>query len=204
MKFDEQSFIAAVRERDQHKKRYEAAMRWFCHQSGIWRKAKGTLLKSGATVQDAEEILQDAAIILIRSILKQKFLGNSSLSTFFIGICNKLHLNRRKQKRLILDEGKAAKGIYEPSPTVRRFLIEAYEEVKSLTSTLLSSIGEKCKTALLLWMKGYPHVRIKEVLNYETEQAARDRVSKCLKQLTETVHNDPRAMNIIHRIYEQL
>jgi RNA polymerase sigma factor (sigma-70 family) len=162
----------------------------FMYESYFEGLKKYTIQNSG-TEEDAQDIFQDALVAFIDVVKKEKFRGESSIKTFLFTINRNLWLNELKKrgrslKREIVFEHQKDTAAMDVSEMIME------NESKNEILHIVDKLGEKCKQILLAFY--YENLSMKEILvqvEYETEQALRNKKSKCLKQLEEMLTSNP-------------
>ncbi len=141
--------------------------------------------------EDAQDIFQEVLIAFINIVQKDKFKGESSIKTFLFALNRNIWLNElkkrgRAERRDIIFENQ--KDTIETD--VSHFIAQA--EVQKKIRNVVEQLGETCKKILLSFY--YENLSMKEILatlDYETEQAVRNKKCKCLKQLEQLLMNNP-------------
>jgi RNA polymerase sigma factor (sigma-70 family) len=148
-------------------------------------------LQNSGTDEDAQDIFQDTLVSFIDVVKKEKFRGESSIKTFLYTINRNLWLNELKKRGRKLER----ENIFEQQKdSTSNDILEKITDNESRKETLniVDKLGEKCKQILLAYY--YENLSMKEILvqvEYETEQALRNKKSKCLKQLEEMLTTNP-------------
>ncbi len=157
-----------------------------------FKMSRAYILKNNGLEADAEDIFQEVLLTVIELIRLNKFRGESSLSTFFYSVTRNTWLNELKKRgRSRLRDQKfslasAATENDSGDDIVRR-------ELRQLMLDVVDSLGETCKTILIAIYYEYQSVaEILQILPYENEQVVRNKKYKCLKQLEEMLHENPR------------
>jgi RNA polymerase sigma factor (sigma-70 family) len=148
-------------------------------------------LQNSGTDEDAQDIFQDTLVSFIDVVKKEKFRGESSIKTFLYTINRNLWLNELKKRGRKLER----ENIFEQQKdSTSNDILEKITDNESRKETLniVDKLGEKCKQILLAYY--YENLSMKEILvqvEYESEQALRNKKSKCLKQLEEMLTTNP-------------
>jgi RNA polymerase sigma factor (sigma-70 family) len=148
-------------------------------------------VQNSGTEEDAQDVFQDALVAFIDVVKKEKFRGESSIKTFLYTINRNLWLNELKKRGRKLER----EIIFEHQiDNIAKDILEKITENESRNEILhiVDTLGEKCKQILLAYY--YENLSMKEILlqvEYETEQALRNKKSKCLKQLEEMLTLNP-------------
>jgi RNA polymerase sigma factor (sigma-70 family) len=141
--------------------------------------------------EDAQDVFQEVLVAFIDLVQKNKFRGESSIKTFLYTMNRNIWLNELKkrgkaEKRNMIFENEKDSNLLDVS-----HLIVQNETRKQILS-IVDELGEICKKILLAVY--YENLSMKEILlnvEYETEQALRNKKSKCLKQLEQLLTANP-------------
>ena len=162
----------------------EAIRQLYRMQFGI---AKAYIKQNNGTDEDAEDIFQEVILSFIELVKKDKFRGESSISTFLYAVTRNTWLNELKKRgRSKLREEKFEKAKEDTEMDVSHYIV--HRELKSQLLQVVDSLGETCKKILLAFY--YENLAIKDILqtlNYENEQVVRNKKYKCLKQLEQLI-----------------
>lgn len=147
--------------------------------------------QNSGTDEDAEDIFQEVVLVFIEILKKDKFRGESSVSTFLYALTRNIWLNEltKRGRTKLRDE------IFEkekPMEVMDVSHIIANREIKSQLMHLVDKLGVTCKKILLAFY--FENLSMKEILkslNYENEQVVRNKKYKCLKQLEQMMVADP-------------
>lgn len=162
---------------------YEGSKIYICQNSG--------------NEEDAQDIFQEVLVAFIRLVQNNKFRGESSVKTFLYAMNRNIWLNElkkrgRAEKRDTVFETEKDKEIADVS-----YFIAQVEMQKKLL-TIIETLGETCKKILLAFY--YDNLSMKEILltlDYESEQAVRNKKCKCLKKLEELITSNPNVAKIL-------
>lgn len=141
---------------------------------------KKLVLKNSGSTQDAEDIYQEALIILVRKVQAPGFVLSSSLNTYLYGICRFLWSDRLKQKNRIIEVE------VEKSPAVisnEDLELLKREEENKLSEQAFLQLGEKCRQLLLLfYFKKRSLKDIAGLLGFSSEKVAKNQKYRCLEK----------------------
>jgi len=158
----------------------EAIRQLYRSQFGI---TKAYINQNNGSDEDAEDIFQEVILVFIELVKKDKFRGESSISTFLYAITRNTWLNELKKRgRSKLRDEKFEKAKDNTEMDISHYMVN--RELKTQLMRLIDSLGETCKKILLAFY--YDNLAIKEILQnlqYENEQVVRNKKYKCLKQL---------------------
>ena len=171
----------------------EAIRQLYRMQFGI---AKAYIKQNNGTDEDAEDIFQEVMLSFIELVKKDKFRGDSSITTFLYAITRNTWLNELKKRgRSKLRDEKFEKAKDNTGMDVSHYIV--HRELKAQLMQVVDSLGETCKKILLAFY--YDNLAIKDILQtlqYENEQVVRNKKSKCLQSLTGLVKNHPLMANL--------
>jgi len=138
------------------------------------------LLNSGSEA-DAQDIFQEALIVLYRKVMEIDFKLTSSLSTFIYSIAKLIwlkQLNKRGKINVTPDE---ANTIVDMGNNISE-LIENNERLK-LYREKFNDLSEDCKKVLLMFLMKIPIAEITKIMGYSSEQHTRNRRYRCKESL---------------------
>ncbi len=151
--------------------------------------------------EDAEDIFQEVLLAFIELVQKQKFRGDSSISTFLYAITRNIWLNELKKRgRSKLRNEKFEKAKDSTGGDISHLITE--REVKKELMQMVESIGETCKKILLAFY--FENMSMKDILktlDYENEQVVRNKKYKCLKKLEQLITAQPALVKNLKSIF---
>lgn len=132
----------------------------------------------GGSATDAEDIFQEALILLVRNIQQRNFTLTSKLSTYLYGVCRLLWKDElRRRSRPIPHE------LTQAPEEEQAFLMDAEKEHQArLAERALNELGERCRELLLLFYHG--GLKLKDIaarMGYSAENTAKNQKYKCLE-----------------------
>jgi RNA polymerase sigma factor (sigma-70 family) len=141
--------------------------------------------------EDAQDIFQEVLVAFVDLAQKDKFRGESSIKTFLYALNRNMWLNELKKR------GRAERRdtIFEKEKDtammdVAYFITQG--EMQKQIFSIIEGLGETCKKILLaFYYENLPMKEILHTLDYESEQAVRNKKCKCLKQLEQLLVNNP-------------
>ncbi len=147
--------------------------------------------QNSGSEEDAQDVFQEVLVAFIDLTQKDKFRGESSIKTFLYTVNRNIWLNELKkrgkaEKRHVIFENEKDASIMDVSHFI------AQNETRKQILSIVDQLGETCKKILLAVY--YENLSMKEILEsvaYETEQALRNKKSKCLKQLEQLLTANP-------------
>jgi len=138
------------------------------------------ILANGGGADDAEDIFQDALIILIRNIRENDFKLTSELSTYLFSVCRFLWKDELKKKNRLVPDF-LLNGEAEFEEQEMEGIIERENQAK-LAEKVISELKERCRELLLLFYEG--QMKLKDIaikMGYNSENTAKNQKYKCLE-----------------------
>jgi RNA polymerase sigma factor (sigma-70 family) len=158
--------------------------------------------QNSGSEEDAEDIFQEVICSFIDIVKKDKFRGESSVSTFLYALTRNTWLNElKKRDRAKIRDEKFEKQKDTTGPDVSHII--ANRETNNQLMQLVNSLGETCKQILLAFY--FENLAMKDILKnlaYENEQVVRNKKYKCLKQLEQTITSNPQLAKNLKSVYE--
>jgi RNA polymerase sigma factor (sigma-70 family) len=139
------------------------------------------------SVDEANDIFQDAVIRFYQAVKLGKFKGNCSIKTFLFGISKNLWLNYQRKKGKNVSEMELLN--MEDEVDLEETLIS--EEKKQAVNNLLGSIGERCEQLLKLFL--YDNLSMKEIaqkMGYPNEDVVKTTNYRCKQKLIQLINEN--------------
>ncbi len=139
--------------------------------------------------EDAEDFFQEALVVFINVVRKDKFRGDSTIKTFLYAIIRNLWLNELKRR----GKADARENAYhdQQEHTYTPPLVSENETTQRIV-TFFSQLGDNCKKILVMhYYQNYSMKDIAQAMRYESEQVARNAKYKCSKKLTTMLDSSP-------------
>jgi RNA polymerase sigma factor (sigma-70 family) len=136
--------------------------------------------KQGGSLADAEDIFQDALIILIRRIENGPFTLTARLSTYLYSVCRYLWKDEcQKRRREIPHDFETG---LTPAEEQAIHDTAGEENRVKLAVRVLDQLQDRCRELLLLFYEGRMRLReIAEKMGYSSESTAKNQKYKCLE-----------------------
>jgi RNA polymerase sigma factor (sigma-70 family) len=146
------------------------------------------VLKHGGKETDAEDILQEAIIVLWQKVNAGNFQLTSRLGTYLMGIAkNKWLAQLRKDKRLTSDDNREDPVDDNPS-SLERLLTD--EKIK-LVRRALEVIQPLCKKLLMLFYFEEKNMNdIAKIMNFANTDVVKSKKYQCKKALEEVIQKE--------------
>jgi RNA polymerase sigma factor (sigma-70 family) len=157
---------------------------------------------------DADDVLQEAMILLDEMLRAGSFRGQSSLRTFLIGICKNLLRNKvRAAEKIKLtddinDSDQIAGGIERDANPEDQFIIEetdaAAQTRDSILRGLLTDLTERCRDILnLYYFQAYTMAQVAAERGLANANRAANAAQDCRQQLRQRIAEQPNLMTYL-------
>lgn len=154
----------------------------------IFRQVRWLIVKNNGSEQDADDVFQEAMIVIYRKIMQDDLRLSCSLSTFIYSIAKYLwlkELNRRK--KLAFGAMEELLDICEEE--------NANEELESLKMELylkhFNEMGQDCKMILNMHLNEVPIPEITSSMGFRSDQYTMERKYRCKTKLIKKIINNP-------------
>jgi RNA polymerase sigma factor (sigma-70 family) len=107
------------------------------------------VMKNSGTSDDADDVLQEAVVVLWEKVRSGSFQYESKLSTFIMGTAKNIWLRRLARRRKEVPEGRSVEDARSLDPSPLEELIES--DRARLVRDSLEKLGDPCKKLLLLF-----------------------------------------------------
>lgn len=161
-------------------------------------KISHLVVQRNGSVEDAEDIIQEAIGVLLFNIKRKTFKGESTISTYLFAICKGMWYKRFQkyvreknyQSSLQIDDRD------DQTPEVQ--ILD--EEQKKLLEKLFDQLKEGCKEVLFRWSVGESMDDIARSLSFKNSQIAMNKKNKCLNELHERMEQDSAVASLAQSI----
>jgi RNA polymerase sigma factor (sigma-70 family) len=135
---------------------------------------------NGGNRQDAEDVFQEALIILCKRVQQDNFILTARLSTYLFSVCRFLWKDELKKRKhtLSADFETSLTGSEEQ---VLNGMLEKENHIK-LAEKVLNELGDRCQELLLLFY--HSGLKLKDIalkMGYSAEHTAKNQKYKCLE-----------------------
>lgn len=161
----------------QHNK-YAAAVKGLYN---ILPLVKKHILANSGSADDAEDIFQDALVILCKKVQAENFVLTAPLKTYLMAVVKNCWLQQLRQRKK-LPASEVAADIVN---------VETNEEAGFiLAQNAFDLLGEKCRQLLVLfYFKQYSFKTIAAELSFSDEKTAKNQKYRCLQKAKENYIN---------------
>ncbi len=144
----------------------------------------------GGNREDAEDVFQDALIVVYRQTKSGRLQLRSTFYTYLFAVCKKIWLNKSTKKS---KQGQTLNSvpIQKSEDAEIEKTIEKTEKYRFFREKF-KLLGKGCQQVLTLFFEGVNMKKIADLMGYASESYAKKRKFKCKKKLIEMIQEDNR------------
>ncbi len=160
-------------------------------------KIRKYVISKGGNNAEAKDIFQDSIIVFYQKVKAKKFRQEAKISTYLITLARNMWINRKKRLAKIDTPDSLNLQIDNNQPIDQLMEMERNE----FAQKLLQELEEDCRKILTLSIfRKLPMKKISEIMEYQNEQVARNKKSKCLKYLKKAIRKSANLSNIFKEL----
>ncbi len=145
---------------------------------------------SGSEI-DAEDVFQDALVIIFKKVRSDDLILTSSFKTYLYSVCRNLWL-QRLDKKAFSSEFLELENLNELQDTIQFEFTDNENEKYKLFQQHFLELGEDCQKVLKLFLQKVPLKEIADLMGFKSEKYAKTRKFMCKEKLKQQIINDPR------------
>ena len=146
--------------------------------------------KNSGDDDDANDIFQEAIIIIYRKLKTNELVLDCSFETYLYSVCRFLWLKqldkRKVEKEKIKDNQEYHDDIYDDNLEKVAELNERYR----LYQKHFANLGKDCQKVLQLYFDKVPLKNIAQIMGFKSEKYAKKRKFKCKEYLIKSIKQD--------------
>ncbi len=157
--------------------------------NNFFYQIKVFIAKNHGTVEDAQDIYQDAILVIYLKTRENNLSLTCSFSTYLYSVCRRLwlkQLEQKRQRKTIAEDT----GIFIDLDESVIELFEVNDRYK-LYQEHFKKLSFSCQKVLELFLAGIPLKDIAKVLGFKSEQYAKKRKYQCKEKLVNSIKTDP-------------
>ena len=177
IKYNNEELVKGVRDKDND------VLLYIIKRSS--KPVKEFVLRNSGSEQDADDILQEAIIVLFRKMSDEKFKLTSTISTFIYSIARLTWLKELERRKIRHYESYENNDVIDDEDSIS-FTIEKNEKLR-LYREKFEELKEDCKKILRLFYLGSPMSQITSFMGYSSDDYTKKRKYKCKNALIEKI-----------------
>lgn len=156
----------------------------------FYSKINFFIKKNSGDDDDANDVFQEAIIIIFRKLKNDDLVLDCSFETYLYSVCRFLWLKqlekRKLEKEKIKDNHEYNEDIYDDDLEKVVDLNERYR----LYQKHFSNLGKDCQKVLQLYIDKVPLKNIAQIMGFKSEKYAKKRKFKCKDYLVKSIKQD--------------
>ena len=156
----------------------------------LFPKVKKMILRLGGDYDNANDVFQNAIILLYRKAKNNKLNQTIMVEKYVVGICKVVwqkHLSQEKARSIRNEKLKHELSPYEQE-TISEYLLS---KRKQLYLEHFKRLNDDCKNVLTAFLKGMSFAEIAKNQNFTSEEYARRKKYLCKEYLVKSIKSDP-------------
>jgi RNA polymerase sigma factor (sigma-70 family) len=154
-----------------------------------YKSVRHFIEKNGGADKDAEDLFQDAMILLYNKIREEKLELKCSLHTYLFSVVKLLWLKqikRQEVRKTVIDE---CDSFISDNEGILDSILQT--ERKALFLKHFNELTEDCQKIITYFLKGFSISEITKVMGFSSEQHTKNRRFRCKKSLIENILQNP-------------
>lgn len=148
------------------------------------------VLKNSGSSLDAEDIFQDAIVIIYRKIKKNELNLDCSFGTYIFSVCKVLWYKELRNRKNLQSDSYDEDGIQYLDDAILT-MKDDFDKPKLIQKHLMN-MNSDCRKILMLFYSNVPLKEISKILGFSGENYAKKRKFICKEKLIELIKKDPR------------
>jgi RNA polymerase sigma factor (sigma-70 family) len=161
------------------------------------KKVRQYILKNNGSKDDANDIFQDAVIVLFNQIRLNKFNEAYSIDAFIYSVARNLWIDKvRRDKKFTKYDSPDDYAVIASDTNHLDALIQ--KEKSAAMKTVFNLLDEKCRNILTYVIYEKRSMKeIKELMGYSSEDVAKTNHYRCKQYLTKLVKSNPSLVDLL-------
>lgn len=146
------------------------------------------VIQHGGSSDLAQDIFQEALIVILRKIAADDFSLQCKFSTYLYAICKRIWIQDRKKEYMRSNKLNEISSMAEASV---HYGPETIDEARELFDKHFKKISPDCQKILLLYFNGMSVEEIRSAMEINSLHNTIDKKYRCKKKLVDRIKGDP-------------
>lgn len=151
----------------------------------FFSKVKFFVINNSGSIEDAEDVFQNALIQLYVKLKENKNAISSTFEGYLFTVCKNLW--RRELNKNRVTKTDVVQLVHEEQDHAMAFLEQNQWD---LYIEMFQRLSENCQKILSLYFNNTPYSDLVKLFNYSSEVVARQRIFKCKSRLVQLIKQD--------------
>lgn len=157
------------------------------------RKVRKFILSNSGTLDDADDVFQDAIVVLFDYVKKGKYNENYALDGFLFKVAKNAWIDIARKKRKVIKEPFIGFDIGDEAYFLEDMIKE--EQVKAF-HTLFNQLEENCRQILSFVVFEKKSMKeVSELMGFKDEKVAKNQHYRCKKYFSKLISQNKEALN---------
>ncbi len=168
----------------------------YLYDNALSKVRKYVTMNSGLR-EEADDIFQDAVIILFQKVKEKKFDPQMSLEGYVYTVAKNLWIDKARRDKRMVRYDRAEQFEYKTENSDQlKVLIES--EKTNAMRKVFELLDEKCQKILQYYLFERKSMKeISQIMGYSSEDVAKTNHYRCKQYLTKLVHSDKQLVNLL-------
>lgn len=147
------------------------------------------ILSNTGNIYDAEDVFQDAMVIIFMKVRKNKLILTSTLGTYLFSISKFIWYKELRRRRFLNED-----LFFDEVPDVETDIVGDYitMEKRKIILDHFNELSQECRKVLELYLSRTSIREMTELLSYSSEQYTMNRRYSCKNRLIKSIRNNPK------------
>ncbi|MCF8369619.1 MAG: sigma-70 family RNA polymerase sigma factor [Bacteroidales bacterium] len=147
------------------------------------------VMKNSGSLEDAQDIYQDAVLVIYQKVLHENLTLTCSFKTYLYSVCRLLWLKQLEKRRINNRTAEEAGLFIELAEDI--FSINEKNDRYKLYQDHFKKLSFSCQKVLELFLAKIPLKEIARILGFKSEQYVKKRKFQCKEKLIQSIKSDP-------------
>jgi len=154
-----------------------------------YRAVRYYIEKNSGSDKDAEDVFQDAMILLYNKIREENLELKCSVHTYLFSVVKLLWLGQLKRREIRKTETDDCDTFISENTGILESILQT--ERKAIFLKHFNELTNDCQRIIAYFLKGFSISEITKVMGYSSEQHTKNRRLRCKKSLLEKIVQNP-------------
>lgn len=162
----------------------------------FFQQIKIFINKNSGTDEDAQDMYQDAILIIYQKIKNDNLTLNCSFNTYLYSVCRLLWLKQLEKRKKSQEYVENSEKLVELDDDILK--IYNSNERYIIYQNHFKKLSQNCQKILELYMARIQLKEIANILGYKSDKYVKKRKHQCKEKLVNSIKNDPRYKELLH------
>ena len=161
----------------------------------FFQQIKVFINKNSGTDEDAQDIYQDAVLVIYQKIKNDNLTLNCSFNTYLYSVCRLLWLKQLEKRRKTQEYAEDSEEVIELDDGILK--LYSSNERYIIYQDHFKKLSQNCQKILELYMARIQLKEIANILGYKSDLYVKKRKHQCKEKLVNSIKNDPRYKELL-------